>query len=316
MAAVQDQAVVKDKAVARALQPFVCGGTAACFASCIIHPIDLAKVRLQLFKTLHPEKKPPSFVTVLSTMVANEGVMSVYNGLSAALMRQAIYGTARIGLHRTFSDALSQQTGGAVPFWMKTISGMSSGAIAVCIGTPMDVALVRMQADSMKEEQFRRNYKNVIDALVRVASEEGFGKLYAGLAPNILRGMAMNVGMMACYDQAKETVMTFTGDKDPKRPSLSTKLASSAIAGFTAAAFSMPFDLMKSRLQDMKPNANGELPYTGLLDAAGKILTKEGPMAFYTGFGAYYFRCAPHAMTILLTIEYVNSLYRSIFGLK
>eukprot|EP00968_Pinguiococcus_pyrenoidosus_P012979 scaffold1166_cov261-Pinguiococcus_pyrenoidosus.AAC.8 len=117
----------------------------------------------------------------------------------------------------------------------------------------------------------------------------------------------MNVGMMACYDQAKETVMTFTGDKDPKRPSLSTKLASSAIAGFTAAAFSMPFDLMKSRLQDMKPNANGELPYTGLLDAAGKILTKEGPMAFYTGFGAYYFRCAPHAMTILLTIEYVNS---------
>eukprot|EP00968_Pinguiococcus_pyrenoidosus_P012980 scaffold1166_cov261-Pinguiococcus_pyrenoidosus.AAC.9 len=95
MAAVQDQAVVKDKAVARALQPFVCGGTAACFASCIIHPIDLAKVRLQLFKTLHPEKKPPSFVTVLSTMVANEGVMSVYNGLSAALMRQAIYGACR-----------------------------------------------------------------------------------------------------------------------------------------------------------------------------------------------------------------------------
>jgi hypothetical protein len=30
---------------AKAAQPFVCGGSAATFASCIIHPIDLAKVR-------------------------------------------------------------------------------------------------------------------------------------------------------------------------------------------------------------------------------------------------------------------------------
>lgn len=29
-----------------------------------------------------------------------------------------------------------------------------------------------------------------------------------GLAPNILRGMSMNVGMMACYDQAKGTMMS------------------------------------------------------------------------------------------------------------
>ena len=78
---------------------------------------------------------------------------------------------------------------------------MCSGAIAVCIGTPMDVALVRMQADSMKDIDLRRNYKNVFDALIRVAKEEGFNKLYSGLSPNVLRGMSMNVGMLSCYDQ-------------------------------------------------------------------------------------------------------------------
>lgn len=31
--------------VAATVQPFVCGGMAACFASSCIHPIDLAKVR-------------------------------------------------------------------------------------------------------------------------------------------------------------------------------------------------------------------------------------------------------------------------------
>ncbi len=53
----------------------------------------------------------------------------------------------------------------------------------------------------MKDLKDRRGYKNVLDALSRVLREEGFGKLYSGLAPGILRGMSMNVGQMACFDQ-------------------------------------------------------------------------------------------------------------------
>jgi solute carrier family 25 oxoglutarate transporter 11 len=137
-------------------------------------------------------------------MIKEGGVGSIYAGIDASIMRQAIYGTARIGLHRTFSDMIEEKMAGNVPFWMKTASGMASGAIAVCIGTPMDVALVRMQSDSMKPEAERRHYKHVIDAMSRTAQEEGIGALWKGLYPNIGRGMAMNVGMLACYDQAKE----------------------------------------------------------------------------------------------------------------
>lgn len=77
---------------------------------------------------------------------------------------------------------------------------MGSGAIAVTIGTPCDVTLIRMQADSMKPEAERRNYKHVGDALVRVIKEEGVKKLWRGVEPSILRGMAMNAGMLATYD--------------------------------------------------------------------------------------------------------------------
>jgi solute carrier family 25 oxoglutarate transporter 11 len=34
--------------LATTLEPFVSGGLAACFASSVIHPIDLVKVRLQV----------------------------------------------------------------------------------------------------------------------------------------------------------------------------------------------------------------------------------------------------------------------------
>ena len=67
----------------------------------------------------------PSPITLLSTMIKNEGVSSIYAGLSAAILRQAIYGTARIGLHRTFSTELIKRNDGKpLPFLTKTLSGM------------------------------------------------------------------------------------------------------------------------------------------------------------------------------------------------
>ena len=43
------------------------------------------------------------------------------------------------------------------------------------------------QGDTMKPVAERRGYTHVFNALSRISSEEGFGALYKGLAPNILR---------------------------------------------------------------------------------------------------------------------------------
>lgn len=150
--------------VSKTLEPFVCGGSAATFASVVIHPMDLAKVRMQLYGQLNPGKPVPSFVTIIKNSIAADGITGIYKGVDAAIGRQMVYGTARIGLHRTFSDKLVQwNDGNPINFLQKTLSGMASGSIAVCIGTPFDIALVRLQADGMAEPKDRRNYKNVFD---------------------------------------------------------------------------------------------------------------------------------------------------------
>lgn len=305
----------KGSGFAKKLEPFVCGGTAATFASCVIHPIDLAKVRMQLFGQLNPDKKVPNFPTLLSNMVRNEGISSIYKGIDAAIGRQMVYGTARIGLHRSISDSLVEWNDGKpIGFLTKTLSGMASGSIAVCIGTPFDIALVRLQSDSMAPASERRNYKNVFDAFIRTTRDEGIPALYKGLGPNILRGMSMNVGMLACYDQAKEIVAKVTNDPMIDGPALPTKIGSSCIAGFTAALFSLPFDLIKSRLMAQNPDINtGKLPYNGVVDCAMKIFKNEGVGGFFAGFSAYYGRCAPHAMIILLSIESITLAYRKNF---
>lgn len=304
--------------IAKVIQPFACGGAAATSASIVIHPMDLAKVRMQLYGQLNPGKPAPSFVTILSNMVKSHGIGSIYTGVDAAIGRQLVYGTARIGLHRNFSDKLVEMNDGKpISFVQKALSGMASGSIAVCIGTPFDIALVRLQADGMAKPEDRRNYKNVFDALIRTSREEGVAALYKGLAPNILRGMSMNVGMMACYDQAKETVASLLGDPMTNGPALPTRIGAAATAGFTAALFSLPFDLVKSRLMAQKPDPlTGKMPYKGIADCAIKIFKGEGPLGFFSGFSAYYGRCAPHAMIILLSIESITNAYKTTFGLK
>jgi solute carrier family 25 oxoglutarate transporter 11 len=245
-------------------------------------------------------------------MVLKDGIKSIYAGLSASLTRQCTYGTARMGIHRSISDFLQKRNGGNnISFGEKAAAGLIGGALAVCIGTPFDVTLVRMQADTMKPEAERLNYKGVSDALRRVVQEEGFGALYKGLAPNIGRGMAMNVGMMACSDQAKEMMIAITKD-DHKNPGMVTRMGAAGAGGFFAAFLSLPFDLLKSRMQNMRVS-DGKPPM-GLAECAIQVLRKEGPLAFWTGFGAYYTRCAPHAMIILLTLDEFKRGYDAVFG--
>ena len=98
----------------------------------------------------------------------------------------------------------------------------------------------------------------------------------------------MNVGMMASYDQVKETITAMNG------PGLSTNLASSAAAGFFCAFASLPFDMMKTRLQNMKALPNGEMPYNGLADCAVKIFKHEGFSIFEAGAFIVDVACHDH----------------------
>jgi solute carrier family 25 oxoglutarate transporter 11 len=131
-------------------------------------------------------------------------------------MRQAVYGTARLGLHREFSDYMKrQQGGGDISALQSAGSAMASGALASIIGTPFDVSLVRMQADGMKPLVERRGYTSVFDAIGRIMREEGVAKLWTGFEPTAFRAIAMNVGMMASYDQAKQVRARMMGPVPP-----------------------------------------------------------------------------------------------------
>ena len=50
-----------------------------------------------------------------SKIIAEEGVGALYRGLSAGLLRQATYTTARLGIYQFISDELAKRHDGKVP---------------------------------------------------------------------------------------------------------------------------------------------------------------------------------------------------------
>jgi solute carrier family 25 oxoglutarate transporter 11 len=229
--------------------------------------------------------------------------MALYSGYSAAVLRQAVYGTARLGLFRTFSDMLQVDAHSPLPFYQKAGCGLASGAMGALIGNPADLALVRMQADGSLPAAQRRNYKGVFNALSRIVTEEGVTTLWRGSLPTIYRAMAMNCGMLATYDQAKEVLVPFVGT------GTSNNLLASVTSGIVAAVVTLPFDMMKTRIQRMHAGPDGKMPYKGVFDCGSKIVKSEGPFALWKGLGTFCVRVAPHACITLLVNDWLNYRY-------
>eukprot|EP01134_Creolimax_fragrantissima_P004598 CFRG4598T1 len=285
----------------KSLQPFVYGGTAGMFATTCIQPIDLVKVRIQLSGEGGASASRNPFA-VGATIVRSDGFFSLYRGLSAGLLRQATYTTARMGMFRTFTEKLKGPDG-KITFSQRVACSLTAGGLGSIVGNPCDLALVRMQADSLLPVDQRRNYKNVLDALVKIAKTDGILGWWRGCLPTVARAMSLNVGMLATYDQAKDKITSHLGAGKV------TNFASSAVAGFFASFMSLPFDFVKTRMQKMKSLPDGSMPYKGTLDCFVKVGKTEGPLAFYNGFVTYYFRIAPHAMITLLAVEGLRTVF-------
>merc|ERR1711973_262776 len=154
---------------------FLFGGSAGMLATCVGQPLDLVKNRMQVSKTAGGAK--PTTVSIISGIIKNEGFSTLYNGLSAGLLRQATYTTTRLGIYTFLFEKLSTD-GKPPPFLVKAGIGMAAGATGAFVGTPAEVALIRMTSDGNLPANQRRNYTSVFNAIGRITKEEGLFALW------------------------------------------------------------------------------------------------------------------------------------------
>lgn len=259
-------------------------------AACLVtHPLDLAKVRLQT-----ASQRGQSLGSMVYQIIKNEGFFKIYSGLTASLLRQATYSTARFGVYEflkeTYVDHYKVTPTTAVLLPMS----MVSGALGGLVGNPSDVVNIRMQNDSTLPKEQRRNYKNAFDGIYRIVKEESTLSLFRGLTPNLIRGILMTASQVVTYDIAKKLLVDSL-HLDPSKKS--THFSASLLAGLVATTVCSPADVVKTRIMNAK----------GQGGSAVSILTNavknEGAGFMFRGWLPSFIRLGPHTIVTFLVLE-------------
>ncbi|XP_017793031.1 PREDICTED: mitochondrial dicarboxylate carrier [Habropoda laboriosa] len=267
------------------------GGLSSAGAACVTHPLDLLKVHLQT-----QQEGKLSVAQLTTSIIRKQGILALYNGLSASLLRQLTYSTMRFGAYEVGKQTF-ETPGHSLLFYQKLILAGISGAVGGVLGTPGDVINVRMQNDIKLPSELRRNYKHALDGIVRVIQQEGVSHLFSGCSTATLRAALMTIGQLSFYDQVKITLLQSGYFKDNPL----THVLSSVFAGAVATTLTQPLDVLKTRAMNAKPGEFKNLMHLFLY--TGKL----GPLAFFKGYVPAFIRLAPQTILTFVFLEQLKS---------
>lgn len=316
----QDVKVVKDaspssmqKVVRRPgvdWRPFVYGGVASVIAESGTFPLDLTKTRLQVqgqkFEANFKELKYRGMLHAMRVIATEEGVGALYSGIRPALLRQASYGTLKIGFYHMFKRTIVENPENET-LWINVICGVSAGIISSAICNPTDVLKVRMQAHGAG---FSRH--GMFHSFSIIFQEEGPKGLWRGVVPTTQRAAIVAGVELPVYDLTKKIIIQrkLMGDN------IYTHLVASFMAGLTGAIASNPVDVIRTRLMNQK-NFKREIEgipeilhfkYRNSFDCFIKTIQYEGPMALYKGFIPTFVRLTPWNIIFFISYEQMKKL--------
>ena len=273
---------------------FATSGLGGVLGWVVVHPFNTLTVRMSL-----------AAAAGRTFSISDAPLRTLYDGLSAGMLRQVFYATSRFGLFETFRDKYMEYNHGSIDFGARVVIGAMTGGMAAYISCPMEVAVVRMSNDKSLPEADRRNYKNVIDTGRRIASEEGIAAFWRGSNPFVFRAMMVGIFQVATLDQFKELYASYF---QQVKNSMTNVFCAAMTSGFIYSIATMPLEVSKNRMANQK-KINGKLPYTGIVQTLTKIVTDEGMLSLYNGFVPYYMRCGGHTVSMFCFVQLLRDFY-------
>ncbi|XP_029971249.1 kidney mitochondrial carrier protein 1 isoform X1 [Salarias fasciatus] len=302
-------------------KPFVFGGLASVTAECGTFPIDLAKTRLQVQGQVgdvkYREIRYRGMLHAMMRIGREEGLRALYSGIAPAMLRQASYGTIKIGTYQSFKRLLVDRPEDET-LLTNVACGVLSGVISSSIANPTDVLKIRMQAQgrviqgsmmgnfiNIYQEEGTRGLWKVSKAFVNIFYSYYWIKL-SGVS--LLQGVSLTaqraaivVGVeLPVYDLTKKHLILSGHMGD----TVYTHFLSSFVCGLAGALASNPVDVVRTRMM----NQRGGALYQGTLDCLLQTWRSEGFMALYKGFFPNWLRLGPWNIIFFLTYEQLKNL--------
>ncbi|CUS08338.1 unnamed protein product [Tuber aestivum] len=124
-------------------------------------------------------------------------------------------------------------------------------------------------------------YNGMVDCFRKIIKNEGFPRLYRGIAAPILMEAPKRATKFAANDEWGKIYRKMFGVAEMNQP---ISVLTGASAGATETFVVVPFELVKIRLQDKKSS------YNGPIDVVKKVVASDGLLGLYTGLESTMWR--------------------------
>ena len=159
------------------------GASAGATESFVVVPFELVKIRLQ---DRASAGKYNGMIDCVVKTVKAEGPLALYNGLESTLWRHILWNAGYFGVIFQVKELLPKAIEKKQQIRNDLIAGAAGGTFGTMLNTPMDVVKSRIQ-NSPKVAGSVPKYNWAWPAVATVFKEEGFGALYKGFVPKVLR---------------------------------------------------------------------------------------------------------------------------------
>lgn len=165
---------------------------------------------------------------------------------------------------------------------------------------PLEIVKIRLQVQGEQAKNSNVPRRSAI----WIVKNLGIVGLYKGASACLLRDVPFSAIYFPAYAHLKRNVFH---EGPEHKLTISELLMAGAIAGMPAAYFTTPADVIKTRLQ--VEARKGQTAYTGIMDAASKIMKEEGFKAFFKGGPARIFRSSPQFGVTLTVYELLHQAF-------
>jgi solute carrier family 25 (mitochondrial 2-oxodicarboxylate transporter), member 21 len=159
------------------------GASAGATEAFVVVPFELVKIRLQ---DKAQASKYTGMVDVVRKVIAQEGVLTLYQGLESTIWRHVLWNAGYFGCIFQVKSLLPEAKDRSHRILNDIISGTVGGTVGTILNTPLDVVKSRIQ-NATKTAGVARKYNWAWPSLAIVMREEGFRALYKGFVPKVLR---------------------------------------------------------------------------------------------------------------------------------
>lgn len=282
------------------------GGNTAEFISL---PFDTIKVKMQL--------SPGEYASTLDAgrkIVAENGPKGFFVGAAPGFLRQTVFGGLRFSMFDYWMKKRVAKNGiESINIFDRIWMGLSTGALAMCIGNPADVVKVRMQAQAKAPAGAKLRYTGIFQAFGKIFAEEGLKGFYQSLGPNIIRNSIIGATEVASYSQFK---YYFTKKLD-FTDGILVHIVSSGLAGTLAALIGSPADVLKSLIMDGQRMPDGtKKPFDSIGAAIRFKYQTAGLGGFYKGLLPNCQRLVTWNIVMFVTKEQVLKVMMKDTGIK